>query len=39
MDTNRPSLHAALESAGYTVLDLGIVPDKFISLYVLPPSL
>ena len=27
-DTNRPSLQAALEGLGYTVLDLGIVPDK-----------
>ncbi|KXN89508.1 Gephyrin [Leucoagaricus sp. SymC.cos] len=26
-DTNRPSLHAAIESLGYTVVDLGIVPD------------
>ncbi|KAL0577450.1 hypothetical protein V5O48_004519 [Marasmius crinis-equi] len=27
-DTNRPSLHAALESLGYEVLDLGIVHDE-----------
>ncbi|KAI0092134.1 MoaB/Mog domain-containing protein [Irpex rosettiformis] len=26
-DVNRPSLRAALEGLGYTVLDLGIVPD------------
>ncbi|KAJ3568822.1 hypothetical protein NP233_g5466 [Leucocoprinus birnbaumii] len=26
-DTNRPSLQAALEGMGYSVLDLGIVPD------------
>ncbi|KAF7965397.1 hypothetical protein HWV62_43720 [Athelia sp. TMB] len=26
-DTNRPSLQAALEGMGYTVVDLGIVPD------------
>ena len=28
-DTNRPSLQAALEGMGYTVVDLGIVPDRF----------
>ena len=27
-DTNRPSLHAALEGMGYEVLDLGVIPDK-----------
>ncbi|XP_006456684.1 hypothetical protein AGABI2DRAFT_211731 [Agaricus bisporus var. bisporus H97] len=27
-DTNRPSLRAALEGLGYSVIDLGIVPDK-----------
>jgi gephyrin len=27
-DTNRPSLQAALEGLGYSVIDLGIVPDK-----------
>jgi len=27
-DTNRPSLHAALEGMGYDVLDLGIVQDN-----------
>lgn len=27
-DTNRPSLQAALEGMGYTVMDLGIVPDE-----------
>jgi len=26
-DTNRPSLQAAMENLGYTVIDLGIVPD------------
>ncbi|KAJ7094331.1 MoaB/Mog domain-containing protein [Mycena epipterygia] len=26
-DTNRPSLHAALQGMGYDVVDLGIVPD------------
>ena len=31
-DTNRPSLKAVLESLGYEVLDLGIIPDKCISL-------
>ncbi len=30
-DTNRPSLRAALEGLGYTVLDLGIVPDDLDS--------
>lgn len=29
-DTNRPSLRAALESLGYSVVDLGIVPDKWV---------
>jgi gephyrin len=27
-DTNRPSLQAALEGMGYTIVDLGIVPDE-----------
>ena len=27
-DTNRPSLRAVLESMGYEVVDLGIVPDE-----------
>ena len=27
-DTNRPSLQAALETLGYSVIDLGIVKDK-----------
>lgn len=27
-DTNRPSLQATLEGMGYTVVDLGIVPDE-----------
>ena len=27
-DTNRPSLRAVLESLGYDVVDLGIVPDE-----------
>ncbi|KAJ6587789.1 MoaB/Mog domain-containing protein [Mycena sp. CBHHK59/15] len=27
-DTNRPSLHAALQGMGYEVVDLGIVPDN-----------
>ncbi|KAF9266182.1 hypothetical protein L218DRAFT_922674 [Marasmius fiardii PR-910] len=27
-DTNRPSLHAALQGMGYEVVDLGIVPDE-----------
>ena len=27
-DTNRPTLHAALETLGYTVLDLGIANDE-----------
>ena len=27
-DTNRPSLRAVLESIGYEVVDLGIVPDE-----------
>lgn len=27
-DTNRPSLRAVLESLGYEVVDLGIVPDE-----------
>jgi len=26
-DTNRPSLQAAVESLGYTVVDLGIISD------------
>ncbi|KAG6861979.1 hypothetical protein C0995_009163 [Termitomyces sp. Mi166 len=30
-DTNRPSLHAALEGMGYQVVDLGIVPDDIES--------
>lgn len=30
-DTNRPSLTAALQGMGYEVLDLGIVPDVFVS--------
>lgn len=28
-DTNRPSLTAALEGLGYSVVDLGIVPDRW----------
>lgn len=28
-DTNRPSLHAALEGMNYEVVDLGVVPDEF----------
>lgn len=31
-DTNRPSLQAALEGMGYDVLDLGIVPDEYVSI-------
>ena len=31
-DTNRPSLQAALEGLGYEVMDLGIVPDKWVPL-------
>jgi gephyrin len=31
VDTNRPSLAQALESAGYEVIDLGIVRDDFES--------
>jgi gephyrin len=31
VDTNRPSLALALESAGYQVVDLGIVRDDFES--------
>ena len=31
-DTNRPSLQAVLESLGYEVLDLGIIPDEWVSL-------
>lgn len=27
-DTNRPTMHAALETLGYTVVDLGIVHDE-----------
>lgn len=27
-DTNRPSLQAALETLGYSVIDLGIVKDE-----------
>ncbi|KAJ7682020.1 MoaB/Mog domain-containing protein [Mycena polygramma] len=30
-DTNRPSLHAALQGMGYDVVDLGIVPDDIAS--------
>ncbi|KAJ7433062.1 MoaB/Mog domain-containing protein [Mycena galericulata] len=30
-DTNRPSLHAALQGMGYDVVDLGIVPDDITS--------
>lgn len=30
-DTNRPSLQATLEGLGYEVVDLGIVPDRFVS--------
>ncbi|KAJ7880952.1 hypothetical protein B0H13DRAFT_2050012 [Mycena leptocephala] len=30
-DTNRPSLHAALQGLGYDVVDLGIVPDDIAS--------
>ncbi|KZW04199.1 hypothetical protein EXIGLDRAFT_599420 [Exidia glandulosa HHB12029] len=29
-DTNRPSLHTALASLGYEVVDFGIVPDDFV---------
>jgi molybdopterin biosynthesis enzyme len=29
-DTNRPSLQAALEGLGYTVVDLGIVGDTYV---------
>ena len=29
-DTNRPSLHAALEGLGYRVIDLGIVGDECV---------
>lgn len=32
-DSNRPSLHAALRSAGYRVIDLGIVPDDEEATY------
>lgn len=31
-DTNRPSLAAVLESLGYEVIDLGIVPDEYVFL-------
>ena len=31
-DTNRPSLQAVLESLGYEVIDLGIIPDEWVSL-------
>lgn len=30
-DTNRPSLQAALEGLGYDVVDLGIVPDSYVT--------
>lgn len=30
-DTNRPSLQAALEGLGYSVVDLGIVPDRCVA--------
>jgi gephyrin len=33
-DTNRPSLQAALEGMGYTVLDLGIVPDECVVYFL-----
>jgi len=29
-DTNRPSLHAALEGLGYEVVDLGIAADRLV---------
>ncbi len=29
-DTNRPSLQAAIEGLGYEVVDLGIVPDRYV---------
>lgn len=31
-DTNRPSLQSVLESLGYDVVDLGIVPDTLVKL-------
>lgn len=31
-DTNRPSLQAVLESFGYEVFDLGIIPDEWVIL-------
>ena len=30
-DTNRPSLQAALETLGYSVIDLGIVKDRYVA--------
>ncbi|THH27821.1 hypothetical protein EUX98_g6357 [Antrodiella citrinella] len=37
-DTNRPSLHAALEGMGYEVIDLGIVPDEFSPTEYVPTT-
>lgn len=37
-DTNRPSLQAALETLGYSVIDLGIVKDRCVSTGKIGPS-
>jgi gephyrin len=29
-DTNRPTLKGALEAMGYSVIDLGIIPDRSV---------
>jgi gephyrin len=37
-DTNRPSIQAALEMMGYSVIDLGIVADTWVVLAILATS-
>jgi len=38
-DTNRPSLQAAVESLGYTVVDLGIISDTYVVKRILHTEL